>query len=154
MHARQQIRKAIVSMLHRASPLWSIVCDTRLPTRRVVGDFLMVFSDGEASRNDGDDWNPAQARTANISVIGRLGLPGNSDTSSVEDKMDAVAEAIETTLTFATLQAVLPEVKSLALVNTEMTVITDETDQPMHAEISLNYVAEYAIQEGEPSLFI
>lgn len=154
MHARQQLRKAVVALLHRASPLWSAVCDTRLPTRRVVGDFLMVFSDGEASRNEGDDWTPAQVRAANVAVIGRLGLPGNSDTASVEDKMDAVAEAIETAITFAALQTVIPELKSLALGSTEMNVIIDETDQPMHAEISLNFVAEYATQEGAPSLFI
>ena len=153
-HARQQIREAVATLLRVTPSTWGAVFETRLPTSRAVMPYLMVFSDGDAV--DSISVNSAGVYFRNLSLVvaGRLRLPGNNDTETVEDRMDALAAEVETKLTFAALLATLTQIKGLSLVSTEMVVVTDEQDAPQYAEVTLAFVARYATAEGAPTALI
>lgn len=153
-HARQQIREAIATRLRTSSSQWGTVFETRLPTARAVMPYLMVFADGESEMPATDGEPLVYQRHLNLVVSGRLRLPGNNDTQTVEDSMDALAAQVETTLTFASVQVSLPQLQKLHLTSTEMVVVTNEDAQPQHAEVTLAFVAEYHTQEGIPATLV
>lgn len=152
-HARQQIREAVATLLRVSPTTWGSVFETRLPKKRTTADFLMVFADGEASVNQSSDAPAFYLRSCNLAVVGHLRLPGNTDTETVEDRMDAMAAEIETKLTFTTLRAQVA-IQQIHLLSTEMVVIVDSEDAPDHAELTLSFVAEYATQAGLPEALI
>ena len=152
-HARQQIREAVATLLKVSPVTWGPVFETRIPSARAVLPYLMVFSDGEAV----DSISATSAiylRDLNLVVAGRLRLPGNNDTETVEDKMDALAAEVETKLGFSSLQATIAQLKSIRLTSTEMSVIVNEDDAPQYAEVTLNFVAQYATAESAPTTLI
>lgn len=153
-HARQQIREAVAARLRTSSSQWGVVFETRLPTPRAVIPYLMVFADGESAAPATDGEPLVYQRRLNLVVSGRLRLPGNNDTQTVEDSMDALAAQVETTLTFAGVQASLAQLQALHLASTEMVVVTNEDAQPQHAEVTLAFVAEYYTQEGIPATLV
>jgi hypothetical protein len=150
-HARQQIREAVATLLKATPVTWGAVFETRLPTSRAVMPFLMVFSDGESSEAVSDNNPGIYQRDLSLIIAGRLRLPGNNDTETVEDRMDALAAEVETKLTFTALLATLTQLKALRLVSTEMVVVTSDDGAPQHAEVTLAFVAQYFTQEGTPS---
>lgn len=155
-HARQAIREGAAGLLKTSPVAWGSVFETRLPKSRPTKDFLLIFSDGDAAEKDTVGMVGDYERRCNLVVVGHLRLPGNTDTETVEDRMDAVAAEVETKLTFSTLQAVsgLGKLKGLSLTSTEMVVIVDEKEKPDHAEVTLLFVAEYATAEGSPATLI
>lgn len=153
-HARQQIREAAATVLKASPSTWGSVFETRIPSSRAVLPYLMIFSDGEAENQESDNLPGVYLRDLNLVVAGRLRLPGNSDTETVEDRMDALAAEVETKLTFAALLAALPQLKRLRLTNTEQVVVIDEQDSPQYAEVTLSFVAQYATAEGLPETLI
>ena len=116
--------------------------------------YLIVFADGEAADASTVSLPGIYLRDLNLIVAGRLRLPGNNDTETIEDRMDALAAEVETTLTFAALLATLPQLKRLRLTNTEITVVIDDQEVPQYAEVTLSFVARYATAEGLPETLI
>jgi len=153
-HARQQIREAVATLLKVAPSTWGPVFETRIPTSRAVMPFLMIFADGESVDSISVNSPGVYFRDMNIAVAGRLKLPGNNDTETVEDKMDAVSSEVETKLGYSALLATLPQIKGFRLVSTEMTVIVDDQDAPQYAEVTLAFVARYATAESAPTTLI
>jgi len=153
-HARQQIMDAAATLLRVSPAAWGQVFESRIPATRAVMPYLMIFSDGEAAEKISADAPAVYSRTANLVIAGRLRLPGNNDRETVEVRMDALAAEVETKLTFAALQAALPQLHALALVSTEQAVVVTEDDVPQYAEVTLTCVAVYATQEGSPATLI
>ena len=153
-HARQQIREAAATLLKATPSTWGQVFETRIPPSRAVMPYLMVFSDGEAIGPSTVNQSGVCQRDLNLVVAGRLRLPGNNDTETVEDRMDALAVEVETKLTFSALLATLGQLKGLRLTNTEMVVVTDEQDAPQYAEVTLAFVARYFTAEALPETLI
>ena len=153
-HARQQIREAAATALRVTPATWGQVFETRIPSSRAVMPYLMIFSDGEAVDASTVNLPGAYLRDLSLVVAGRLRLPGNNDTETGEDRMDALAAEVETKLTFTALIATLPLTKSLHLGATEMVVVTDEQDAPQYAEVTLQFTARYATAEGTPETLI
>jgi len=150
-HARQQIREAVATLLKVSPTAWGPVFETRVPSSRAVLPYLLVFSDGEAVDASSVNYAGIYVRDLNLIVAGRLKLPGNNDTETVEDRMDALAAEVETKLSFATLLATLTQLKGLRLTSTEMLVVTDEQATPQYAEVTLSFVARYATAEAAPT---
>ena len=153
-HARQTIREAAATLLKTSPTKWGQVFETRIPTSRAVLPYLLIFSDGESVENVGQNLAGVYLRSVNIVVAGRLRLPGNNDTQTVEDGMDALAEEAETKLTFTALQAAVASLQSMTLNSTEMVVVVSEDDAPQYAEVTLNYTARYVTAEGAPGTLI
>lgn len=153
-HARQQIREAAATLLKVTPVTWGPVFETRIPSSRAVLPYLLIFSDGEAVDASSVNYGGVYLRDLNLVVVGRLRLPGNNDTETVEDRMDALAAEVETKLSFATLLATITQLKGLRLTSTEMVVITDEQAAPQYAEVTLSFVARYATAEGAPETLI
>lgn len=155
-HARQAIREAAATLLRTTPTAWTTVFETRIPKTRPNKNFLMVFSDGDVSEKTNADTPGLYQRRCALHVVGHLRLPGNTDTETVEDQMDAMAAEIETKLTFATLQAAsgMTLLHGLVLGATDMAVVVDEEDKPMHAELTLSFVADYFTTEGSPATLI
>lgn len=147
-HARQQIREAAATLLKTSPSAWGQVFETRLPSARAVMPYLMLFCDGEQVEAATVHAPDIYLREASLIVAGRLRLPGNNDLETVEDRMDALAAEVESKLRFAALVAAVPLLHALRLVASDMTVVTDEQDAPQYAEITLQYLAAYATQEG------
>ena len=116
--------------------------------------YLMVFADGESAESISANMPGIYLRDLNIAVAGRLKLPGNNDTQTVEDRMDAVAAEVETKLAFSALLTALPQIKSIRLTNTEMVVVIDDQDSPQYAEVTMSYVMQYATAEAAPTTLI
>lgn len=153
-HARQQIREAAATALRVTPSTWGQVFETRIPSSRAVMPYLMTFAPDDAPDAATIDQPGIYLRDATLIVAGRLRLPGNNDTETIEDRMDALAAEVETKLTFAALIAALPLVKSLRLGPTEAVVVTDEQDAPQYAEVTLQFTARYATAEGAPETLI
>jgi hypothetical protein len=153
-HARQKIREAVAALLKVTPTKWGPVFETRIPTGRAVMPYLMVFADGEAAESISANMPGIYLRDLNIAVAGRLKLPGNNDTQTVEDRMDAVAAEVESKLAFSALLAALPQIKSIRLTNTEMVVVIDDQDSPQYAEVTLSYVMQDATAAAAPTTLI
>jgi hypothetical protein len=153
-HARQQIREAAATALRATPAAWGQVFETRIPSPRAVLPYLMVFSDGDAVDASSVNLPDTYLRDLNLVVAGRLRLPGNNDTETVEDRMDALAAEVETKLKFSTLLTTLTQLKGLRLTSTEMLVVIDEQDAPHYAEVTLQFIARYATAEGLPETLI
>lgn len=153
-HARQQIREAVATLLKVTATTWGQVFETRIPTARAVMPYLLVFSDGEASEAISPMAPGVYLRDLNLVVAGRLRLPGNNDTETIEDRMDALAAVVEARLTFAALLSPLPQIKGLRLASTEQVVVIDDQSAPQYAEVTLAFVARYATAEGAPETLI
>lgn len=153
-HARQQVREAAATLLKVSPTTWGQVFETRIPSTRAVLPYLLIFSDGETSEAISPNSAGIYLRDLTLLVAGRLRLPGNNDTETVEDRMDALADEVETKLSFAALLAAVPQIKGLRLTGTEMIVVTNEQDAPQYAEVTLSFVARYATAEGTPGTLI
>lgn len=153
-HACEQISAAAATLLAATPVTWGLVFETRLPTSRAVMPFLMVFDDGEPLDAISVVAPGVYQRDLNLVVAGRLRLPGNNDTETVEVRMNAVAAEVETRLTFSALVGMLPQIKGLRLASVDKKVIIDEQDAPQYAEVTLVYVAQYFTAEGSPNTLI
>ena len=153
-HARQVIREAIATILNTMPTLWTRAHETRVPSPRQVWPYLMVFAVNDASLKQTIHPTSIYDREVTINVIGMLRLPGSGDTQTIEDKMDAVASGVETKLTHAAMQAIVPNVLTFYLESTALDVVVTEEDAVDHAEITMVYRASYAINEGAPDTLI
>lgn len=153
-HVNQQLIDAVAVVLDAAATSWKFVFKTRLPTSRAVMPYLMLFVADESVAAIETMGPGIYLRDVGLVVAGRLRLPGNNDTETVEERMNTLAADVETRLTFAALQAELPQLQSLRLTGSERTVVINEDDAPQYAEITLSLVARFATQEGAPSVFL
>ncbi len=153
-HARQQVREAVATLLKVSPVTWGLVFETRIPPSRAVMPYLLVFSDGEAVDSLTVNMAGIYFRDLSLAVAGRLRLPGNNDTETIEDRMDALAAEVESRLSFSALLALLPQIKGIQLTNTEMVVVTDDQDSPQYAEVTLSFTARYATAEAAPETLI
>lgn len=156
-HSRQRIREAIAGLLDAGAPVtWTCVEESRVPSRRQIWPYLMLYSDGEASGPVSDVDASVIERDVSIIIVGMLRLPGTGDTQTIEDKMDTMAAEIETRLAFATLQAVsgMTELKSIFLNSTEITLIATDDDTIDHAELTMSWTARYYTFDALPEVLI
>jgi hypothetical protein len=155
-HVRKTIRNGVVTLLNNSThALWTLAYPTRIPpTRQQAWDFIMVYPSEEPVQAELIHSPNVYTREMTLNVIGMLRMPGNTDTQSIEDKMDAMAVDIETRLTYAALSAVVSGVESFYLVSTAMDVIVTEDDKVDHAELSTVWRVGYSTTEGAPETFI
>ena len=154
-HARKQIRDAVAAALAPtpSTGTWSHVHPSRIDLARQI-DYLKVFADSDAADVQGIDEPILYDRTVSLVSVGMLRLPGTGDTVTIEDKMDALAEEVETKLTNAVIRALLPGIGWIALDTTRMDVVVTEEIKPDHAEVTLAWNASYATEEGAPDVFV
>jgi hypothetical protein len=155
-HTRQQVREAFVSLLNSGTHAkWTRAYESRIPTaRQPAWNYLMVFCPSDISVKETIHPTSIYSRDTTVNVIGMLRLPGNGDTQTIEDKMDAMAVDIETRLTYAALNAILPKVQNLSLDSSSFDVIVDEEGSPQHAELTMVWRVGYSHDEGAPETFI
>lgn len=152
MHGRKQIRDAVAALLNVSPVNWQLVTPSRIASSRQVWPYVMVFSDGETSESITVNEPYVSLRSLSIAVVGFLRLPGTGDTQSVEDRMDALAEEVETKLKSSALRAVVA-VKSCSLISTVMDVFLEE-ESIDHAEIKMVYEVVYTTLDGFPEVLI
>lgn len=152
MHAREQIINAVVSLLNASPVSWQLVTPSRIASTRQIWPYLMVFSDGETSGPITVTVSMVSQRSLTVAVVGLLRLPGTGDTQTVEDRMDTLAEEVETKLTTAAVRG-LVAINSCSLVSTVMDVFIEE-DSVDHAEIKMVYNIVYTTLDGQPSTLI
>jgi hypothetical protein len=155
-HARQQLRAAIATLLApTAGGTYIIVRQTRIDsTRPADWDYLKVFADGDASERMTIGETSPYDRVLSLAVIGMLKMPGNRDTFTIEDKMEAMAAEIEGKMTNALLRAQVPRLQYLSLVSTSMDVLVDAADKIDHAELTQSWLVGYSVMEGAPETLI
>lgn len=152
MHARKQIRDAVTALLNVAPVNWQLVTPSRIAYSRQVWPYLMVFADGETSGPITVTEPMVSQRSLSVAVVGMMRLPGTGDTQTVEDRMDALAEEVETKLTTAAVRG-LVAINSCSLVSAVMDVFIEE-ESVDHAEIKLVYNIVYTTLDGAPSTLI
>lgn len=152
MHARKQIRDAVATLLNASPVNWQLVTPSRIASSRQVWPYLMVFADGETSEPITVTEPMVSQRSLSVAVVGMLRLPGTGDTQTVEDRMDALAEEVETKLTTAAVRG-LVAINSCSLVSTVMDVFIEE-ESVDHAEVKLVYNIVYTTLDGQPSTLI
>jgi hypothetical protein len=152
MHARKQIRDAVATLLNASPVNWQLVTPSRIASSRQVWPYLMVFADGETSEPITVTEPMVSQRSLSVAVVGMLRLPGTGDTQTVEDRMDALAEEVETKLTTAAVRGLIA-INSCSLVSTVMDVFIEE-ESVDHAEIKLVYNIVYTTLDGAPSALI
>lgn len=152
MHARKQIRDAVATLLNASPVNWQLVTPSRIASSRQVWPYLMVFADGETSEPITVTEPMVSQRSLSVAVVGMMRLPGTGDTQTVEDRMDALAEEVETKLTTAAVRG-LVAINSCSLVSTVMDVFIEE-ESVDHAEIKLVYNIVYTTLDGAPSALI
>ncbi len=153
-YAAQQICEAAAALLKAAPVTWGLVLETRLPTARAVMPYLLVFGATTPASPVTASAPMVLERNLSLVVAGRLRLPGNNDTETVEDRMYALASEVESTLTFAALQAVIPQLQQLYPVEVDPVVVLNAEDAPQHAEITLTFAVRYLTQEGAPDVLL
>lgn len=155
-HVRQTVREAVATLLNASTHSnWTMAYETRIQTsRQQQWDYILVYSATESVQAELIHAPNIYTRELTLNVIGMLRLPGNGDTQTIEDKMDAMAVDIETRLTYAALVAVVSGVESFYLESTSMDVIVTEEGTVDHAELSMVWKIGYSSAEGAPSTFI
>lgn len=152
MHARKQVRDAVATLLNASPVNLQLVTPSRIASSRQVWPYLMVFADGETSEPITVTEPMVSQRSLSVAVVGMMRLPGTGDTQTVEDRMDALAEEVETKLTTAAVRG-LVAINSCSLVSTVMDVFIEE-ESVDHAEIKLVYNIVYTTLDGAPSALI
>jgi hypothetical protein len=155
-HVRKTIRDAVITLLNASTHAkWTLAYPTRIPLhRQQPWDYIMVYPSEEPVQAELIHSPNVYTREMTLNVIGMLRMPGNTDTQTIEDKMDAMAVDIETRLTYAALSAAVAGVESFYLVSTAMDVIVTEDDKVDHAELSTVWRVGYSTAEGAPETFI
>lgn len=153
MHARQQIREAVATVLSRNPVAWKhdSVTQTRIPATRQIWPYLMVFAESETSGQLTVNDPAVYEREVTITVAGMLKMP--TDTSIIEDKMDECAAEIEKKLTQSALRNELQQIQSLTLISTSMEVVQEE-DGIDHGEVITSWRISYSTLEGSPDVLI
>jgi hypothetical protein len=142
------IIKSCVTILQTGTAHWCSVTNSRVISSRQKWPYLLVFSDGDISRHE-HHIPFLYDRMMMVTVVAMVNLPGNSDTETVEDRMDSIAVDIENKLTADALGAYVYGVDKFDLVSTKMNVILTESMQMHHAELTMSFHASYTTMEGD-----
>jgi hypothetical protein len=153
-HARQTIRQAIATLLAPTGGTYGTVIQTRIASTRQQWPYVMVFADNDNSEPILISEPNTYDRILSISIVGMLRMPGNNDTETIEDRMDAMAEEIEGKLTNADLRATVPRIQFITLISTDMNVIIQDDDKIDHAELLQSWQVGYATVEGVPGTLV
>lgn len=155
-HARHQIREAVAGLLGASPSNWRQVVESRIASQRQIWPYLMVFAESDVPEKVNIDTPCIYRRTVSITVVGMLRLPGSGDTQSIEDKMDAMANEIETMVTNATLRAVagMSQIESVSLGPATMDLAIDEENNVDHAELQMSFDVKYMVAEGAPETIL
>ena len=115
--------------------------------------YLLVYVEQESLSQMTVHPGAAQDREATVIVRGFLLL---SDNETAEDRMDAMAAAIEARLTLSALQGVAATAKvtGLQLEGTEMEIVGEDELKPTHAVMTMTYQITYTTAEGAPETLI
>ena len=152
-HARQTIREAVGTILALTPVTWNSVVESRIASNRQIWPYLMTFVESESSEASTVNTPTVYQRILLLTIIGMLKLPGTGETTTIEDKMEALALEVETKLTQATLRAIVPLVHRLEMMSATMDVVIDP-DGSDHGEIVLRYQVGYATLEGVSATLI
>ncbi len=152
-HARQQIIEDVVDILNATPTTWKTALAGRVEPLRIIWPYLLVFADSEKEEAMTVHSPSPITRDMSLNVVGKIKLPGNADTSSIEDSMNALCSEVETKLTSAALRATLPNTR-LSLEATDMNVMVTEEDKIDHAEIIMSFSVKYQTLEGSPDTLI
>lgn len=153
-HCRQQAREAIATLLNVSPARWTRAYETRIPSSRQVWPYLMVYAVGDTANKETIGVTGIYSRDVTLNVVGMLRLPGSGDTQTIEDKMDALASAVETKLTYSALTTALSGVETISLESTSLDVVVTEEGEIDHAEVTMLYRVTYSHNEGSPDTFI
>jgi hypothetical protein len=155
-HARKQIRNAVATLLAPTpgTGTYQLVTQTRIDSSRNIWDYIKVFADGDTSERLVISAPAPYDRVLSLAVVGMLRMPGNKDTQTIEDKMEAMAAEIENKITNLLLLAALPKVGWIALTDTKMDVLVDVNDKIDHAELTMSWLVSYSTQEGLPETLL
>jgi hypothetical protein len=152
-HIRQQVREAIAAVLAASSVSWRSVIESRVASTRQIWPYVMVFSTGDSLEVISVNDPTIYSRTINIAIVGMLRI-ANTDTITIEDKMDVMALEVETKLTNAAIRAVLPGIESLAITSTSLDLIVTDDDAIDHAEVTITCEVICANAENAPSTIL
>lgn len=152
-HARKKIRDEVARLLNVAPVNWGLVTATRTNSTRQIWPYLKVYTEAEDATPTTLCEPSIYTRTLSLAVVGLVRLPGTGDTSTIEDKMDALAEEVEIKLASAAMRVNL-YVQSVALLSSVMEVINEEDSVIDHAEIKLTYQITYSTIDGLPDTLI
>jgi hypothetical protein len=145
---------SMVAILAIEPASWQAIFPSRVPAYRQGWPYLLVFSAGDVSKRELVNDPGFYDRISEIMVIGMLRMPGNNDTETIEDKMDALAAEVETRLTETAMRGYLDGFDRFWLASTNLSVVIDDSDRISHAEVALTYRVAYATLEGVPAEFI
>lgn len=147
MHARQTLRDKVVILLDTNKVKYNSVLASRLPSARQLWPYIMVFAESETVLSSDVNQPCTYIREVTLATLAMLRIP-NRDAESVEDAIDAVSLEIENKMLFSALQALVPKLQDLKLVNTTMELITLDDESIDHAELKMLWRVSYATAEG------
>jgi len=153
-HARQTIREGAAALLKVSPSTYSSVQESRVPSSRQIWPYLLVFADAEVSDLLTEDIPGILSRSMQLVIVGMLRMPGNGDTQTIEDKMDAMTAELETKLSFSTLQAAVGAVKGMTLTGTTMEVVLTPEEAISHAEVTQVWQVDYYTADGSPEALL
>ena len=154
-HARTLIRRAVAKVLAPTeNGTYAHVHPSRIdsPSKK---NYLKIYCDVDSAESLGTSEPVVYDRVAKLVFVGHLSLPGTGDTVTIEDKMDALCEEVETKLTNASIRLEVPRIGWISLDTTNMDLIIGDPDlKPDHAEVTMGWDANYATEEGVPGAFV
>jgi len=153
MHAREQVRAAVLALLNTSPVAYRRAYSTRIAPQTQVWPYVMMWTESEAITERTIHPGAIMVREMNLTVEGRVQLP-QRETEELETRMDDVAMEIENKLTMTALQTALSTVDSISLVDTRMELAVDQDDVPSFGAVVLNYIISYATIDGLPETLI
>lgn len=150
-HARKTVREAFAALLTAApaSVYWKNVFETRLPPKRRVEPYLLVYVTSEDTEKLTFHAFAQIDRSAEIVVQGYLLV---TDKQTAEDRIDAMAEEIEKRITLAALESI--KVKGITSPKTEIELVGEDESAPTHAVLTMSWIVQYSTAEGVPQTLI
>lgn len=151
-HVRKQIRDAVAGLLSAAPVEWKRVFASKTPPDRDVLPYLLVYVDsGDYDTLDIHSGH-RQQRDYDAVVSCRTRLIDGED---LENKLDAMAAEVESTLTFSALNTALGgKLRSLELVSDSSDNEVQEGESRTIAEIVLNWRVRVVTIEGNPETLV
>lgn len=153
MHARRQIREASVTLATGLTTTGARVFDSRqFELEADDVPFWNVSTSDEPEDSQRSSMGPSGLLQRELTVL-FVGVARELNGALLQQKLDLMAEELETAFTKSALAALLAGVRGLELVSTEHNFDIDETDQAI-GSVELRWVITYFTADGAPSALI
>lgn len=149
-HAREQVRDAVDTLLSASPTEWQIVFNSRIAPARDVTPYLLVYIESETTEPLDIHPGYTMMREMMLTVKARTRV---IEGEQLEDKLDAMAEEIEQTLTTTALRAAVPKLKTLTLIGSNSDLVEDENERTF-AEVALDWRVQVMTNEGVPETLV